>query len=123
MQSGDHAFVVARLHLPADPSDRAAVAAAWPPDTLGFSNLGSQPAEQQKLDPLNEEQQQGSQQAGRYFQPVDIRGNQQMLVDSLEAQHAGSGSFRSLSQSPGSMVLKLPGIQGAVLVHRQPPDS
>lgn len=41
--------MVARLHLPADPSDRAAVAAAWPPDTLGFSNLDPQPPQQPDL--------------------------------------------------------------------------
>jgi hypothetical protein len=40
MQPDDNAFVVARLQLPIDPSDTAAVAAAWPPDTLGFGHLG-----------------------------------------------------------------------------------
>jgi hypothetical protein len=48
MQSDDHAFVVARVHLPSECSDRAAVAAAWPPDTLGFGNLDPLgPAQQQ----------------------------------------------------------------------------
>jgi hypothetical protein len=50
MQPDDHAFVVARLHLPSDCSDRAAVAAAWPPDTLGFSNLDPPGSAQQHTD-------------------------------------------------------------------------
>jgi hypothetical protein len=50
MQTDDHAFVVARLHLPSDCSDRAAVAAAWPPDTLGFSNLDPPGPAQQHTD-------------------------------------------------------------------------
>lgn len=52
MQPDDHAFVVARLHLPSDCSDRAAVAAAWPPDTLGFSNLDPPGPTQQHTDLL-----------------------------------------------------------------------
>jgi hypothetical protein len=46
MQPDDYAFVVARLPLPADCSDSAAVAAAWPPDTLGFGHMHP-PAPQQ----------------------------------------------------------------------------
>jgi len=53
LQPDDHAFVVARLPLPADCGDAAAVAAAWPPDTLGFSNLD--PPATQGLDLLVQE--------------------------------------------------------------------
>jgi hypothetical protein len=49
MEPEDNAFVVARLPLPADSTDTAAVAAAWPPDTLGYSNLKPQPPQQPDL--------------------------------------------------------------------------
>jgi hypothetical protein len=49
LQPHDHAFVVARLPLPADCSDSAAVAAAWPPDTLGFGHLHPSTPQQQDL--------------------------------------------------------------------------
>jgi hypothetical protein len=104
LQPDDNAFVVARLQLPVDPSDRAAVAAAWPPDTLGFGHLDASAPEQQ--------QQLASQSSyGQLPGEADLQPQQPQQ----QRPPAGSGSS-------SVMALTLPGLQGAV-VHRRPHDA
>lgn len=107
MQADDRAFVVARLHVALDCSDRAAVAAAWPPDTLGFGNQTPQRFEH--VDLLSH--QQSSQLASQSAEYLSSRGD-----SSQPRGHPHS------SQSVNNMVvLKVPGVQGAVM-HRKPPE-
>jgi hypothetical protein len=147
MRADDRLFVIARLDVPLDCSDRAAVAAAWPPDTLGFGN--QDPIEQQEqLDLLPH--QQSTQLASHGVQQLSSRGHSSLqaqqagpaaasqgrrptaaaagqagagavLQEILSSSHTTSQAGNPRSQSVGSMVLKMPGVQGA-LMHRKPPD-